>query len=142
MQTKIDLWLWRYFKTRQADEKYHLRADELACRNVIQRLREPSFVKVSFALLPVPEAMTRVLSVRDPRFISFETLRVFRTDENESAAIFEEKASGIDLRLNSGGIAIFTEALELMLDGQQDFRMMEIWFWGSLSETELRKKFK
>jgi hypothetical protein len=141
MQPQINLWLWRYRDCREREGKYHLRADAEACVTLSDKLRSPEFVKSSCALRPVPEGMTHILSVRDPRFISISRLRIFREYDQPASIRFEETDDILDLYLNTAGIIDFAQALDSMSEGQWDFRTCDIWFWGTLSEDEYKKKY-
>lgn len=120
---------------------YHLRANLEACRILMAGLREPGFVKASFMLREVPEAMTKILAVRDPRFVGFQRLRLFSAGDQNSPAVFEEGPDGLDLYLNREGVQDFSEALRQMSEGNWDFSDCGIWFWGALSYDAYRARY-
>lgn len=141
MRSEINLWLWRYRNVPKKHEKYHLRADEAAIRLIISKLSEPDFGKVSLIIRLAPERMTQILSVRDPRYITFSKLRIFMDEAQTVDVRFEEASGTVDFYLNANGLKALLEAWEFMLKGHWDFQTWDIWFWGILSVEEYQKVF-
>lgn len=141
MRSEINLWLWRYRNAHERHEKYHLRADEVAIRLIISKLSEPDFRKMSLIIRKAPETMTHILSVKDPRYITFTKLRIFMDKAQTPDVLFEEASDTVDFHLNANGLEVLLEAWELMLKGRWDFQTWGIWFWGVLSVEEYHKRF-
>ncbi|MFT4090121.1 MAG: hypothetical protein QM645_05275 [Asticcacaulis sp.] len=121
--------------------KYHLRADEATIRLIISKLSEAGFRKVSLIIRLAPERMTQILSVRDPRYITFTKLRIFMDEAQTVDVRFEETSGTVDFYLNANGLKALLEAWELMLKGQWDFQTLDIWFWGILPVEEYHQRF-
>lgn len=130
MQTPINLWLWRYVSSHSRYAGYHLKADKAACQLLIDRINAPDFIKVSFALRAVPDSMPRILAPEDVKFVQFDKWRLRRDDTVPGHWRAEQNGSAFDMLLNTAGIERLSEGFGYMLEGQWDYSIEGIWFWG------------
>ena len=137
MQTSVNLWIWRYKNSRY--KGYHLYADEAACRLLARTLADPDFKKISLGLRQVPPRMPLILASADVKYLAFDRLRLFRDSEAETPIRWEEDGSQLDLYIN--GKERLAEGLGYMLEGQWDFSIESISYWGLMSDTEYRKRY-
>jgi hypothetical protein len=140
MRTPLNLWLWRYREKRSVSQGLHLMADEAACKVLRAFMSDPGFVKMSFALPPVPPAMAGILQTKNPRYVPYARLRLYATRDQVEAFRYEEN-DGLDLYLNDHGFADIHEGLGYMLNGELDYRFGEISYWGLLSAEDYNKRY-
>lgn len=139
MQTPINFWLWRYESSRKRYGGYHLFADKTACELLLTHLTDPDFRKISLSLRTVHPNMPLILTPADIKYIAFDRLRIFRDHQAQETVRWEEDGSSLDLYTN--GKERLAEGLGYMREGQWDFRMESISYWGLLSEAEYRKQY-
>lgn len=141
MQTPLNLWIWKYNRPRSHERGYHLRADEAACRSLIERLNHAEFIKVSYALRQVPRNMPLILQTSDPRFTGFHNLRLFGNEAQDEALVADEIGTQLNIHLNAEGKKTLTEGLEAMAKGDWDFWLGGIWYWGLLTEADYARRY-
>ena len=137
MQTPINLWIWRYKSSRY--DGYHLFADEEVCRLLLTHLADPDFKKISFGLRLVDPRMPLIRAPVDVKYLAFDRLRLFKDSEAKEPVRWEEEGSRLDLYIN--GKDRLAEGLSYMLEGQWDFSIESISYWGLMSDTEYRKRY-
>lgn len=139
MQTAINLWLWRYKSSRKVYSGYHFFADAAACQLLLTHLADPNFRKLSLALGKVHPKMPLILAPAEVKYVGFDRLRLFKDAEAAEAMRSEEDGSSVDLYIN--GHDSLAEGLGYMLEGQWDFGLDLLSYWGLLSEGERRKRY-
>jgi len=133
MQTPLSLWLWAYRSPRSCYAGYHLKADKSACQLLIDRINTPGFTKISFALQPVPASMPGILASGDIKFVQFDKWRLRLDDTVQGYWRSEPDGSVLETVLSSAGIERLSEGFGYMRDGQWDYSIEGIWFWGEPS---------
>lgn len=83
--------------------------------------------------------MPLIRAPADVKYLAFDRLRLFKDNEAKESVRWEEEGSRLDLYIN--GKDRLAEGLSYMLEGQWDFSMESINYWGLLSDVEYRKRY-
>ncbi|WP_126423360.1 hypothetical protein [Asticcacaulis excentricus] len=109
---------------------YHLKAERASCALLIDRITVWDFTKVSFSLQPVPQEMPLILASEGVKFEPFDKWRLRRDETIQGFWQSERNGVMLDTALNSKGIERLSEAFTYMLDGEWDYRVEDMSFWG------------
>ncbi|CAL4866190.1 hypothetical protein MMA231_00428 [Asticcacaulis sp. MM231] len=83
--------------------------------------------------------MPLILAPAEVKYVGFDRLRLFKDAEAAETMRSEEDGSSVDVYIN--GYDSLAEGLGYVLEGQWDFRMDLLSYWGLLSESERSKSY-